>query len=360
MLKDAPITALQAVSKISDVLRSARSDSLPEYVKDTRVEPIVLLEAGLRHNESITEVLQSLCSIFTGYYLQAISVSVNVGNVDVSRLLGKLSTKRDPLGAAASSDYLGMISTEDYGMSLPDYSVSLEDREEQRNRTSGGPGRGATEIVTTQTDLSVGKLFDVEIESEGQKAKIPVSVRLNVKQIAENEMLHILSVGVKDNSVKERYYRWRAGELSFVKDLLLCQDIIDEHKNTLMKDGTNIYKTLLERKRSNTLASVLSGNPSVNNASGLVVISADTAKKLEREMGGKLSSFRKREKLFKEAFIMIMCVVDPEWDHVTFYHRSIDSETELTMRELKQANKGTGPDVADILKAYQMSAAPNL
>jgi hypothetical protein len=57
---------------------------------------------------------------------------------------------------------------------------------------------------------------------------------------------------------------------------------------------------------------------------------------------------------------MIMCVVDPEWDHVTFYHRSIDSETELTMRELKQANKGTGPDVADILKAYQMSAAPNL
>ena len=56
---------------------------------------------------------------------------------------------------------------------------------------------------------------------------------------------------------------------------------------------------------------------------------------------------------------MIMVVIDPDWDHVTFYHRSIELPTELSVKELQATNKSKGPDVAEILKAYQMGNSPS-
>jgi len=58
--------------------------------------------------------------------------------------------------------------------------------------------------------------------------------------------------------------------------------------------------------------------------------------------------------------VMSMAVIDKQWERVTFYHRGIDMHTEVGMRDLKIANKGSGPDVSDILKAYQMGNAPSL
>ena len=55
---------------------------------------------------------------------------------------------------------------------------------------------------------------------------------------------------------------------------------------------------------------------------------------------------------------MILCVVDPEWEQVTFNHRSISIPSEMSVKELSVSNKGKGPDVAEILKAYQLGNSP--
>jgi hypothetical protein len=56
---------------------------------------------------------------------------------------------------------------------------------------------------------------------------------------------------------------------------------------------------------------------------------------------------------------MIIAVVDREWERVTFYTRGISSHTELSIDEIKAANKGKGPDISDIMKSYNMSASPS-
>jgi hypothetical protein len=45
---------------------------------------------------------------------------------------------------------------------------------------------------------------------------------------------------------------------------------------------------------------------------------------------------------------------------VTIYHRSLEIPTQVSIKELKTANKGSGPDVAEILKAYQLGNAPTI
>ena len=89
-------------------------------------------------------------------------------------------------------------------------------------------------------------------------------------------------------------------------------------------------------------------------------MSQSSAKELEREVGGRLKDFRTREKIFKNTYAMLMAVVDPSWDHVTFYHRSIELATDMSVKELQVSNKNKGPDVGEILKAYQLGNSPSI
>jgi hypothetical protein len=90
------------------------------------------------------------------------------------------------------------------------------------------------------------------------------------------------------------------------------------------------------------------------------VIAEATRKELERTIGGRLKDFRTREKLFKETYAMLLVVVDPDWEQVTIYHRSIEQATQLSAGDLKSANRSKGPDVGEILKAYQLGTSPSI
>jgi hypothetical protein len=67
-----------------------------------------------------------------------------------------------------------------------------------------------------------------------------------------------------------------------------------------------------------------------------------------------------REAIFKKTYLMIVAVIDKEWERVTFYTRGIATATQLGSHDLKAANKNTGPDIAQILQAYQLGSSPSL
>ena len=455
---------LSTFRKVTDLWSGAKADSLIDYTRVARVEPIALIDSDCLYLDSMPDVMQSLQSIFSGYYLQAIAISTNVGKVEVMRHLDKLNPNRKPLDSAA--DTAGwLLAAESYTHRLPvpnDCRLSLEalpederdemsrekhqwgrdknnldfinsERERERelfnrqtienkarldqaafdqrvaearqnyemnvgkfghqkatdkakdelakaglklnekefelrqkeysdrlNAHEISIGRDTLQTIKELSNLSVGKMLSVEITDGLHRASIPVSIRLMASSIPSQNLVHILSVGNEDKSAKERYHAWKAGRLEFIRDLVFCQDLIDAHRKNLMADKDGVYSNLIQRHRSNQLSTMVSGNPSVATASNLVVTSTNTVAQLELKINGKLSDFRTREKLFKETYVMIMAVIDKEWDRVRFYHRGIDTYTEVGVRDLRAANKGSGPDVSEILKAYQMSNAPSL
>jgi hypothetical protein len=379
---------LATINGIVDIWRSAKSDSLIDYTRVTRVEPVCLIDAEALFLDAISEVQQSLLSIFSGYYLQAAAISTTVGRIDVLRHLDKLNPRRNGADSLASGASV-LMAMESYKDRLPtfgDKRIALEAETVTRNGTSTRPnqaggtdttttsdtsttvstnseisfGRDTADILSEVSNLSVGKMLSVEITDGDHKASIPVAVRLIASTVPSSNLVHILSIGNKDNSVKERYHAWKAGRLSFVKDLIFCQDLIDAHRKNLMKDKDGIYSSIIARQRANQVSTIVSGNPSIATASNIVVMTADTARKLENEIMGKLNTFSVREKVFKETYIMLMAVIDARYDMVTFYHRGIDGHTEVSVRDLKSSNKGSGPNVSEILKAFQVGNSPSL
>lgn len=437
-------TALQYASTVADNLKSLKSDSLIEYTQPTRVEPIVLVDDRVGHLDMTKDLMQSLASIFAGYYLQAVALTVNVGKVDVIRLLDRVNPNRsltdnairsltnagireglesqaaykyglpvpgepiglqhfglenvsleddsDPHWIISERDEIAKVANRDYerGIKLlkEKYDDAIEKAEDEDDKlklkeekeyiledtksksasdllkkidemsTGVDIDKDALKTATEAHNLSVGKLLQVTLEDGGRKATFPISLRLIVTTAPAKGVKQVLTVNNKKLSAKERFHSWRAGQIEFIRDLVLCQDLIDNHKKGMLNDPTGIYQQSRQRRRKNNLSAIFSGNPSIATASNIIVMSEETAKDVERDIGGRLKDFRTREKVFKETYTMLMAVVDTRWETVTIYHRSIDSSTELSARDIKNPSKDKGPDITEILKAYTMGNSP--
>lgn len=347
-------TGMQAAQKVAGKFQALNSDSLIDVGKVARVEPVTLVDLPLLNHPVLTDVLQSVNSIFAAYYLQAVSLTVNVGSVNVTRMLDPLNPNRD--GIVPGGYEFATLEQFQHALPIPGLKTGLE-----AYGIEDSASYRESKDITNVANLSVGKLLDVELTGDNnQKIKVPVSIRLIVSGVASDLLVHTLSLKSKDTSVKERYHAWKAGMLSTIKDMVLCQDLIDEHRKALMKDKTGFYRDNIDRNNKNILATLLTNKVSLATASNIVVLSEKTAKQLEVAVNGRLKDTNIRDKVFKDSYIMLMVIVDTEAEMVTIYHRGIDRSTQLSFRDLKGASKDTSVDITKILQSFLSGSAPHL
>lgn len=363
-------TLLATVRDLRDVWQLGRTNSLLEFTKPTRVEPYVLIDAQAMYFDGLPEVQQSILNQFSGLYLQAVALLTQVNNVSVMKQLEKLNPNRDVGEAALNSSWWTLIK-ESYADRLPHATGTLALEAEQTAEQKANerkvadphfnPSKDAVASVKDLANLSVGKLLSVEVTDGNQKVTIPVNVRLLARTIATHQLIHILTGGAGDaTSASDRYHGLRAGRLELIRDIIFANDLVKAHRKRLKEDPDDIYANMVSKARQNKIAAILSGEPSLAAASNIIVTTKASVVELELALNGRLSDFRVREKMLEPTTIMLIAVCDPSQDRVTFYYRGIPEPTDLGMRDLKIANKGNGPDVNDILRAFQAGAAPRM
>lgn len=374
--KDTFISPLTAIGKIADSIRSLRSDSLIEYTQSTRVEPIVLIDHTIAHLDIMTEVNLSLTSLYAAYYLQAVAISTNINNIEVMKVLEKLNPSRDPISSFGNLISLESRQRTVNTLTLPGFGIesrnpatltagteaaigdSLLTPEEIINATNSEmTSETQKKIAELTMNLSTGILLNVQIQVDDHKATIPVSVRL-ITSLTKSEVIkQMIAYSAKDKTLKARYRGYMTGELG-MKDLMFATDLIDEHRKHLKADTSGNYAEIIRRKNKNRISGLLSGNPSVATASNIVVMSKDTLKDIEGDIGSKLSNYKTRERIFNDTFLILMVVVDAEWETVTIYHRNTPLPTETSFKNLKNIKSSGGMDVKEMLAMYTKSNAP--
>lgn len=380
---------LNTISKIPDYLKKANGNiSLIDITDVARVEPIAVVSQDCVNLEYMPDVMQTLQSLFTAYYLQALAITTNISDVSVSKILGRLNPNTNGAAAMASrlsfESYKGeptynteafstpwLYAVENYKYKLPMISMEsndvavINDSEEEKKKKKTEQdkftidGKQLTPITDT-TNLSVGKLINVTIRENDQSVVVPLSIRLFVTSVPDKNLVSMLTMQNRDTTFKERWHAYRSGKISFIKDLILCQDLIDESKKAMMKDKDGVISQIFQRSNNAKLTSLFGGDLNLASASNLYVISEAGQAAIEQKLSSKLSNFKTREMLFKSGYMMILVVVDRTWERVTFYHRGIAAGTSVGIKDIKAANKGSGPDISDILKAYMLGNSPKL
>jgi hypothetical protein len=367
-------TIFQIIDSVQNIGDAVRTRSLIDASQAARVEPLLVVSKDCMTLDYLQDINQTMLSLFTGYYMQAVSLAAKIEDVKVMSVLDKVNPDRN-YRAPAFETYKDVMSlaVESYKWKLPmgiDTNVGMEAKtlmDDVHDVTSkmnkpGGDGDvsdNATKTLNEASNMAVGKMISVEINVNNCSMKIPVSVRLMPTLLSNASITHLLTLKTEDTSLVERYHAWRAGRISFISDLVFCQDMITEHKKALMEDKSGVYSEIIRRVNNSRKYGLLSMNFSLATASNLFVISEAVATEVEQKLGGKLSNPRTRDKAFEGTYAMIIAVVDREWERVTFYYRGISASTDASIKDLKAANKSKGIDVMDVLKMYNQGSAPS-
>lgn len=386
--------------------------SLSEYTRMARVCPRVLIEESLRGLPYISELLHTNCNIFAGYYLTAVSMMADINGVSVLERLERLNPDRDPVRYAVHKYKKTQFGTEDYqdsSLSVESFATGLPTKAKQQRMVAlesmawddsrgryvrasvlaasleaadpkdsskpddkkgegkdsrqievGNRARDAIVSVNENNNLGVGKILEVSLTNRGETISIPVTLTLSVGTTDSESLIHILGIWKREYKFKERWHGMRSGELKFWREFVFMRDIIENQRKALIRDKSGYLSSMLAQSTKNTAAAAISGSASVATASSTIMVSAETARQIELECGFKFDDYGSRQRVFESTFAMLLFVVDTEWEMVKIYHRGIEHPTRLTIKELKSSGKGNGPDIAEILKAYQLGRAPGV
>lgn len=351
----AKIKEAYSASSNSTVANTLKNRSLVDVASAARVEPIVLVDADCLSVDALPDVMQSLHSMFAGYYLQAVNMIMPVGGVTVAQRLAPFNP--NAMGSAFESlmkDIKASVSLEEYRYKFP----QRKDKPEQKHQISledNKADRDALSAVRDASNLAVGKVFNVNL---GENITMPVTIRLLVSSVPSKAMVNVMSAqDVLDQDLGERFHGWRSGRLRFWQDLVLCNDLVDKRIKSSIQDPTGVLAIIRKRQSSNTLSGLSGGQATVANATNMAVLSSDTADEIEMAVGGPFSNPKARKAIFDSTNLMIIAVVNKHWERVTFWVRGQDISSTMSYREIKSAAKDSGSNVTDILKAYISGAS---
>ena len=372
MIEELQPVVSTVVSKMAGLWRQGNSESLIEVSKNTRNEFLTLIDSEITHLPYANDIMQAALSLVTGYMVSAINSLVEVEGINDQQILDQINTKRDPIEAllGTGANVYKFVGTESWGIGLPNpiesanllasqiKSVGTEAEGDQHGETGMGLGRTTQADIHELANLSVGKSFEVMFAANGNKKTVNMQARLMVSDVDEETMMGILRSGSPLNNMTERVIKVRAGSLHWFYDLILLNDLIDEARKTRIKDKSKFYQHMLRKRSANFMSGLFSLRPSVNNASAVIGITSKRAEDLALELGDDLDDFATRERLFQATYAMILFVVDTKWERITFYHRSLDTFTRVSVDALKRASKKGGVEIEDVLRAYTAGTAP--
>ena len=367
-------SALSTVARVIDYFKTnvaghVTDNSLTQLTKLTRAEPMTLISQNCANLEYLTPLLNTLTSIYAGYFLQAISMMTTaVRNIEVVRVLDALNPNRDSTGYllqgrhdAVKNKVTDFLISESMKHTFPTRHVmAMEDA----NRHAD-----TIKVVYELENLAVGKLINVDIDVPNTNPEtaarypnctvtIPITIRL-APYVVNQETLGFIFTHRKDQqSFVERYHSWRAGRISLVKDMIFCQDLIDEYRRAALKDKSGALQEITRRVNANRGYGLLTKNPSLAISTNLYVIDSDDAEALEAKLGYRFNSKDGRDKIIQGTYAMIIAVVDREREIINFYFNGIAQPTVISVRSLKSSSNKKGPDINDIMKVLLEGRAP--
>lgn len=342
------------VRGIGKVANATRNGSLPEFLKSTNVEPICLVENSLVSMNDFEAVLGTALDLTATMYLRVFSrlMTVDIDAVRVTRMLEKLATERDVLASMAAIE-------SEYKESLDIISAGIEaDRNDRKNMSLETDGKMYSPIIDNNK-LSVGKLIKCTVSNGREKLDIPVSIRLRTKTVTPSLIRDIFEANYADLNMFQRIKLVGLMEITAL-EAITSSDIIARQERVRMADREGVIQSHFITATKDAGYSAITGEIPINRASGIMVISEETGKMIERTSRLRLDKYSDREKFFDGTATMMIIIVDPQSYTATIYLRGFKDGSEETFRTMVASGKGGSQDLTPIIKDMLSGQVPSL
>lgn len=343
--------------EVTDTLNQIHDDSYDSLVKYTRVEPFCIIDNTLVDQTYTDPLYQVSLNILIAYYLQAVSL-INVGNgIPPVRMLRKLSPEGSmlldgqSLYPTVTGNAYGMLNTE-----------ALQ----RTSRGNGRPTPVATEPRASgvkvnevkKSNAVVGKSLTIDFDKGDERGTTPITinVRYNIVESPQDLLVSYLSEGSPDQSYVTRIRQLRAGRIRFWRDFVFATDLLDNHRKLLLMDKNNLLKSIIERRGKATAGAALGNGRNYGISSNCLIVSTSTLRQAEGILKGKIDNDSTRNSIFSTLSLLLLVVVDKEYERFTFYFRNNPNATTVSAKTLKSS---MSDDKGDSLEALAKALAGN-
>lgn len=366
----ASVASATAGGLMHGLLRAVESGmqikSLADISKPLRVEPLVIIDKSIVNQPYMEDLMKLSLSQFAGYYLQAANMLLGIGRIDTLKVFDSLNPVRSIGGLEHhasnvfdSSQYSrGLPSLESYSKPERPGLIAKVSTESEASITATTPNG---EKLYEVDSLAIGKLLNIEVQDPELKkpVKLPVLIRLIPAPIDSDIITHIFTAGGKQ-SWSHRLFLAKTGQIRMWRDLVLGMDIVDKHFSALVRDKTNTYAEINERRNNNLKKSIMTGRVSMADASNIAIVSTDTLREATNGLYGKIENASVRKAIFDNTYLLMLMVVDQYYSRVTVYHRGLDIPSTYRLDEVQAKERGKGQDITEIFKMFSKQMQTNI
>ena len=315
---------VNAIQNIED----STSMSLFQYTRRSIVNSRVYIDNTLAEEDILTPVMQNIMNLYVGLIMTALNMNQYIQGT---------KKVRDSMSVVATEDFTPVpIST-----MMKSYFLS---------------GNGM------DVPLPSGRIIQVEFASDKCKA-FTVNILLNLQPnfVPTDVIKQFVAINFKP-SLHQRWIQASAGEIKFISDFLLSNDLRKQRFNALKKDKTGSLQQMIDRKEnslSNFWLKLAQVTPERQNiANTILIYEKRTFDRACSDSGVNFKVYSARQKFFNSTMSMMVVVIDTMYNKVTMYYHGITDPSVFTFEQMKKNAKTEATDILAMMKNYAQGMAP--
>lgn len=349
---------INALQNIED----ATSMSLFQYTRRCVVNSRVYIDDTIANEEIMNPLMLNMMNLYVGLVMTAVNMNRYIqGTRKVRDAMSVVATEsyQEPILAKEMRSYfLG-----DYG--LGDTANPFNDIEDEDKGSAGGSGSSVlAQEPRHDVSLPSGRIVQVEFGSGEDRSKqftINLLIELLPNIIPADVARQFVAINFKP-SFSQRWMQASAGEISFISDLFLGNDLRKQRFNALKKDKTGALQQMIDRQEnslSNYWLKLAQVNPERQNiANTILLFDKSNFEKACSNSGLNFKTYSSRQKFFSATMSMIVGTIDPMYNKATLYFHGITDPAVYTFDQIKRNAKTESTDILAMMRSYAQGMAP--
>lgn len=361
------VTALfEVIREGRDNYRRATTNSVTQAAAQNTIRSRVYIDKGIANDPVVPSILKAAQTMYCGMILMVLKMQYLVTESStVSQSIAHIRTAgmEEYVDVAAQLDSIlqaGVEAVDDDANSAPAKAPKSANDIDESDITIASPDQFPT-----------GKIIEVTLNvpnNPGETIRVPLMIVLT-PYIVNSDVMTLMVTHGASLSFKQRFLQWKAGEISFVSDLLFQNDRLRKLEKAVRGDTTGTFSEYLrdvaEKDKatlSDNLAMAAHSNPmrSNNIANTIMVISSDTARMAKMESHVDLDNPSARARFFKNTYVMMVFVVDQNFNTVRVYMNGVKDVGEYSFDQFSSKKKnGDSVDLMAFMSAISGNRAPS-
>lgn len=331
--KNATQAANSIIEGASKTYNTIATGNVAQSARYATISPMVAIENTLIHQDYMSDLLTVVALRDIKDTLTHFALQGEVKGIKISRLVESVNPRR-----AGLLSYSGLEAFDPSAKK-----AVMEGRVTVAGKTYAD--------LTQYQPLALGRTCEASVNIDGHTVPFPLTFREIPVPISSNDLKEVFDAARPEDGMYGRWLMHKSGEIT-TPELLTGSDKIKREFNIRRNDMSGYYKEANKRASGNRAAAIRTGIISVNTEANTIIMSSETAKTIELEIGASFDGSG-INRIRKAVLANNIIIVDDGLGSFTFYSSSSNIPERWTRKEITVASKkDTSLDLGALTKLF--------